>query len=174
MYFLSVQGRYAPDFLLTGELEQKLRQQITTITKQHVLIISSKFRTDLLYQDDTNRLEEVLKIWCHLVGQSFSPSLKMEFFRSDEEELSLNYFFFRLQLIKRIHTWFTPYMQKLEVVLEKEALNPICQKLFARVEDFRKADEKQRQRTDKDTIRRSVHRFVNLKNIASSYKRDFN
>lgn len=174
MYLLSVQGRYAPGFSLSRELEQKLRQQIEAVTQQQVLIISSKFRTDLLYEDDTNRLEEILKIWCELVGQPFTHSLKLKFFRSDEEEISLNYFLYRLQLIKRIPTWFTTYMQKLGEVLEEDARNPLCRKLAERVENFHKADEKQRQRIEKETLLKSVHTFINLKNIATSYKRNFN
>lgn len=174
MYLLSVQGRYAPGFRLSRELEQKLRQQIEAVTQKHVLIISSKFRTDLLYEDNTNRLEEFLKIWCELVGQSFTHSLKLKFFRSDEEEISLNYFFYRLQLIKRIPIWFTTYMQQLGKVLEEEGRNPFCRKLAESVENFRKADEKQRQRIEKETILKSVHKFINLKSMATSYKRNCN
>lgn len=174
MYLLSVQGRYAPGFRLSRELEQKLRQQIEAVTHKHVLIISSKFRTDLLYEDDTNRLEEFLKIWCDLVGQPFTHSLKLNFFRSEEEEISLNYFFYRLQLIKRIPPWFTTYMQKLGEVMERDALNPLCRKLAESLENFRKADEKQRQRIEKETLRKSVHKFVNLKSMATSYKKNCN
>lgn len=174
MYLLSVQGRYAPGFSLSRELEQTLRQKIEAVTQQQVLIISSRFRTDLLYEDDTNRLDEILKIWCDLVGQSFSHTLKLKFFRSDEEEISLTNFLYRLQLIKRIPAWFTAYMKKLAEVLEEEPQNPLCRKLAEGVENFRKADEKQRQRIEKETLLKSVHTFVNLKNIASSYNRNCN
>ena len=174
MFLLSVQGRYAPAFQLTKEAETKLRRQIEAITQRQVLIISSKFRTDLLYEDDTNRLEQFIKVWCEAVGYPYTNSLKLNFFRSDEEVTSLTYFLYRLQLIKRIPRWYNGYMERLNQVLRENSRHPLCQKLSEGMEKFRENAEKKRLKAESEALLQSVHEFVNLKDLTSFNKRNCN
>lgn len=168
MYLLSIQGRYAPAFQLKNSAAGKLKHQIEATTKQPALVISSRFRSDLIYLDNTNSLVESMKVWCHLVGYHYTDALKMKFFRSDEEATSLHYFFLRLQLIKRIPGWYNGYVKEFEKVLLENPQHPLYPKLYGAMESFLQAIEKQRIKGENEVNIKRVSKFINLNNLAGS------
>ena len=174
MYLLSIQGRYAPAFQLNNSAALKLKQLVEGATKKQALVVSSRFRSDLVYEDDTDSLIASLKMWCDLVGYSYTESLKLKFFRSDEEHISLDAFFYRLQLIRSIPRWYELYMEELTKVLEANPFNPHCLKLSGLLEVFCEAVEKQCLKTEKEAIIRQLSCFVNLKKLGTSHNSNCN
>ena len=168
MYLLSIQGRYAPAFQLKENAALKLKQQVEAATNKQALVISSRFRSDLIYQDTTNSLVASLKLWCEIVGYDYSDSLKLKFFRSDEEQVSLNSFLNRLQLIRSVPRWYELYLEELTKVLAENAYHPLCQKLSGPLEKYLLTVEKQNLKTEKEAVIRGVSRFVNLKKLGNS------
>lgn len=174
MYLLSIQGRYAPAFQLKYAAALQLRQQIEAVTNKHTQIISSKFRSDLIYDDDINRLEEFLEIWSDSVGYPYDNSLKLKFFRSAEEAVSISQFFYRLHLLRRFPKWYDGYLENLLNVLDQKTHCPLCQKLSEAMEQFCEAVEVRRLKRNHETLIKSVHEFVKLKHLASLHKRNDN
>ena len=174
MYLLSIQGRYAPAFQLKENAALRLKQQIEAATNKQALVISSRFRSDLIYQDTTNSLVGSLKIWCELVGHDYSDSLKLKFFRSDEEQISLNSFFYRLQLIRSVPRWYELYIEELMKVFAENAFHPLCQKLSGPLEKYLRTVEQQNLKTEKEAVLKGVSRFVNLKKLGNSYNSNCN
>lgn len=174
MHLLSIQGRYAPAFQLKNDVALQLREQIEGLTHQQSHIISSRFRTDLVYEDDENRLEDFLARWCHTLGYPYDSAVKVKFFRSAEEDVSLSQFFFRLQLLRRIPNWYNRYLEKLVPLLAREAQCPLCAKLSDAMEQYCDAVELLRIKQDHNSLLRSVNEFVKLKNLAAYGKRNCN
>lgn len=174
MYLLSIQGRYAPAFQLKNAAALQLRQQIEAVTNRHTQIISSKFRSDLIYEDDENRLEDFLETWCESVGYPFDSSVKLKFFRSAEDAISISQFFYRLHLLKRFPKWYDGYLEKLVNVLVQKTHCPLCQKLSEAMEQFCEAVEVRRLKENHEALIKSVHEFVKLKHLASLHKRNDN
>lgn len=170
MYLLSIQGRYAPAFQLKSDAAAAFRQKIETLTRGDSLIISSKFRSDLVYEDHENRLEEFLESWCRTVGQPYDNKVKLKFFRSGEEAVSISYFFYRLHLLRRFPKWYDGYLEKLVNVLMLRANCPLCTRLTEAMEQFSEAVEIRRLKKDQEALIKSVHEFVTLKHLACIQK----
>lgn len=170
MYLLSIQGRYAPAFQLKCDAALKFRRQIEAVTSKRSQIISSKFRSDLVYEDDVNRLEDFLKLWCESVSYPYESSVKLKFFRSAEEAVSISQFFYRLHLLRRFPKWYNGYLEKLVNILARKDQCPLCHRLSEAMEHFCEAVEFRRLKEEQQTLIKSVHEFVKLKHLASLYR----
>lgn len=168
MNLLSIQGKYAPTFQLQDDMAIELKQNIEAITKKQVLIISSKFRSDLIYNDDQDRIDTFLKSWCNAVGYTYSNSVKQKFFRSTDEAISLSYFLYRLHLLKRIPKWYEDYFKKLMniLTLTVNADHPLCKKLYEAMDILRVAVDQHRLKGEKEILE-NMNNFVDLKNLVS-------
>lgn len=174
MYLLSVQGRYAPAFHLNNAGSQALKQHVETLTNQNTLLISSRFRSDLVYEDHENRLEYFLETWCQLAGYPYDKSVKLKFFRSAEEAVSISQFFYRLHLLKRFPVWYNAYLEKLVNVLIHKEQCSLCYRLAQAMEKFCEAVEMRRLKEDRQVLINSVQEFVKLKHLSSLIKESLN
>jgi hypothetical protein len=102
-----------PGFRLDRADAAELKKQVEAISQEHVLVISSKFRTDLIYYDVDDHVDEILRIWCNICGVSYKDSTKQKFFRSKNELLTLTHYFYRLQLLYRMPQWHKVYYEEL-------------------------------------------------------------
>lgn len=174
MYLLSIQGRYAPAFQLKNDAALQLKKQVEGLTHQQAHIISSRFRTDLVYEDDENRLEDFLERWCKSLGYPYKSDIKLKFFRSAEEDVSLSQFFYRLHLLKRIPNWYNAYLEKLVQLLAREGQCPLCTKLSEAMKLFCDSVELLRIKQGQDSLLKSVNEFVKLKHLAAYGNKNYN
>ena len=73
-------------------------------------MINSTHRTDILYKSAHEKNQSIIRLWCLYKGKKFNKSWLDQFFRAIGPLDSLQHYFFRLLLLKRMPTWYNGYM----------------------------------------------------------------
>ncbi|MEL7148959.1 MAG: hypothetical protein AAFO69_21470 [Bacteroidota bacterium] len=90
------------------------------MTLKSALVISSPYRSDLLYQADEDISQKLLRVWCAYKGIAFQNEFKQRFTHSVGEEETLEYFFVKLTHLSQHKSWYRPYAGQFEEICRKE------------------------------------------------------
>lgn len=121
MHLVSIQGKYAPSMQLKGEELHVCHQLLRSLSDNQYLVINSKFRTDILYSSPNEKNLSIIRLWCMYKGKAFDDIWISRFFQAVDSHKSLEHFFTRLLLLKRMHGWYSGYMDVLASVLQNES-----------------------------------------------------
>lgn len=167
MNLISIQGHLAPAFRLNKADAAELKKQVETISQEHVLVISSKFRTDLFYYDMDDHVEEIIRIWCNICGASYKDSTKLKFFRSKSELLTLTHFFYRLQLLYRMPQWHKAYYEELLSMWIENPKEPVLGIIMKLMILLNESCNEHTLKINEADFKQIVGRFINLRNLTS-------
>ncbi len=117
MNLVSIQGKFAPGMHFKGEELHVCHQLIRSLSDNRYLVISSRYRTDILYDSQLEKNQSIIRLWCLYKGKEFDDSWLQKFFRTTGRKQSLEHYFTRLLLLKRIPTWYDLYMKELATIL---------------------------------------------------------
>ena len=120
MNLVSIQGKYASGYHLTGEKLQIAHQLMKGLSDHNYLIISSKFRSDILYSSLHEKNDTIIKLWCWYMDKDFVNIEYKKFFRAYNDEDCIIHFFNRLVLLKQYTPWFDAYVSTLHSVIETQ------------------------------------------------------
>lgn len=165
MNLLSIQGHFAPAFRLNKADAAELKKQVEIISQEHVLVISSKFRTDLFYYDVDDHVEEIIRIWCDISGVTYNDSTKIKFFRSRNELLTLTHFFYRLQLLFRMPQWHKAYSEELLSMWIENPKEPVLGILMKVMILLNESCNEHTLKLNETEFKQVVGRFINLRNL---------
>ena len=93
-------------------------QLMRSLSDNRYLVISSRYRTDIIYESVLEKNKSIIRLWCFYKGKDFDIIWLKRFFRTVGSENSMEHFFTRLLLLKRIPTWYDLYMNELNQILK--------------------------------------------------------
>lgn len=125
MYFLSVQGAHASSFQFRNKSGHEFRSFVESLVLNHVTVICSKFRTDIIYVAEEDYQEKIMKAWCRVVGKEFSPEIRRKFLRFSDRKETLENYFISLIYLTRMPVWFDQYRQQVNLTIDQEPDHPI-------------------------------------------------
>lgn len=167
MNLLSIQGHFAPAFRLNKADAAELQKKVMTITQDHIVMISSKFRTDLIFYNGGEHMEKITRIWCDIAGVTYKDHIKNRFFRSSTELITLTHFFYRLQLLSRMPQWYKMYYEQLLSAWMENPKDPILDTLIKVMTQLNELFNEHSLKLDENEFRHIMGRFINLRNMAS-------
>ncbi len=125
IYLLSVQGAHARGFQFKQNSGHEFRSFVESLVLNRTILVCSKFRTDLIYYSDTDRQEEILKVWCRTLGKDYSPGIFRKFLKSAGMHEVLENYFVSLIYLARILDWFHDSKKELNLIIDQEPNHPI-------------------------------------------------
>ncbi|MGK7390186.1 MAG: hypothetical protein ACNS60_07535 [Candidatus Cyclobacteriaceae bacterium M2_1C_046] len=173
MNLISIQGHYAPAYYLNKAEAAELKLQVESLTHQHVLVISSKFRTDLIYYGD-DYVVEILKLWCIISGTAFKESTKQKFFYSHSDLSSLTHFFYRLHLLYRMPRWHKEFYEQLLSMWMENPKEPALDTLIKITMLLTELHNEHSLILGQTDCQQIIERFVDLKSLTSPDKNILN
>ncbi len=130
MFSLTVQGTHTNSFLFKSNSGQEFRSFVEGLVLNHVILICSKYRIDLIYNGETNYQEEIMKAWCKVVGKDYSLMTRQKFIRAKGKQETLENYFVSLIYLARIPNWFQEYNEQVKLTFRQEPKHPILQEII--------------------------------------------
>lgn len=118
--YLCIQGKYAPRFYLKNESAQNFRSLIESITLSNALVISSRYKSDLIYSAEEDLTNQLIKAWSAYKGLEFKDSFLDNFISASGDSDTLEYFFIKLAHVSMHRDWYIDFCQHFEEICEKE------------------------------------------------------
>ncbi len=118
MNLVSIQGKFAPGMYFKGDDLHVCHQLMRSLSDNRYLVISSRYRTDILYDSVLEKNQSIIRLWCFYKGKDFNETWLNRFFRTVGSKESTEHFFTRLLYLKRIPTWYDLYMNELNQILK--------------------------------------------------------
>lgn len=113
MNLVSIQGPKALGYSFNNEDIHVCHQLMKGLSDSNYLVVSSKFRTDILYSSLHEKNRTIVKLWCLFKRKEFNDMNFGLFFRSIGTIDSVQNFFIRLLLLSRIPAWHQLYLHSL-------------------------------------------------------------
>ena len=128
--FISIQGKYAPYFCFERPDADHFRSIVESATSGNSLIISSAYRTDILYSSPEEKSDLIIKKWCDYMGYHYDSHVNSKFIRSScQKETFELYYDTLLQMI--LHTnHFNGYKKSFDMVRRQQADHILLQELL--------------------------------------------
>jgi hypothetical protein len=126
LHLIAVIGKSASKLYMDQKYISDFKSLIRTVTSGRVLMVSTKFRSDLFYYSKESKSNEILKLWALYTKADFSNLDQNDYSTSigDEESLS-NYF---LSINKMSSNWFhyRLYKKTFRQVYNHDPDNPVA------------------------------------------------
>ena len=101
LHLITVEGKSARDFYLEQHHTSDFKSLMRTVTSGRVMIVSTRFRSDLFYCAEKPEHDSILTLWALYTNTSISGRYKLDFITSDGDEESLSEYF---QSINKLST----------------------------------------------------------------------
>ncbi len=129
--YLCVQGKYAPRFYLKNESTQNFRSLIESITLSNAVVISSRYKSDLIYHAEEDLSNQLIKAWSVFNGLVYKDSFLNKFISASGENDTLEYFFVKLAHVAMNRDWYIDYCQHFEEVCKKEPEHVLLKQIIS-------------------------------------------
>ncbi|WP_420317363.1 hypothetical protein [Ekhidna sp.] len=123
--YIHIQGKEAPKFSFRNKTAQNFKSLIQSITDGSSLVISSLYRTDVLYHAKEDHSDDIFKLWS-LQEESFDPS-KLQIVEGRDQALEL--FFTSLVSFSSASKWYEAYLEEFGHACSLDRNNPILKDL---------------------------------------------
>lgn len=128
--FLCVQGKYAPRFYLKNKSTQNFRSLIESITLSSAVVISSRYKSDLIYHADKDLSQQLIRAWSIYNGMDYKDSFLNKFISANGESETLEYFFVKLAHAAMHRDWYIDYCHHFEEVCKNEPDHVLLRQLI--------------------------------------------
>ncbi|MDN4163986.1 hypothetical protein QWY31_00655 [Cytophagales bacterium LB-30] len=126
---MSIQGPKARGLYVQPEALYRFKEMVAAIVMDHVLVISTPYRTDILYQADNCQAETLCKAWFVFAGNPSSSSCMDCIHLSEGKEEVLQHYFTSLGYLMSNTYAFGCYRNQFNQLRSAEAENPILQEI---------------------------------------------
>lgn len=123
--YIHIQGKEAPGLSFRNKTAQNFKSLIQSMTDGSSLVISSLYRTDVLYQANKDHREDIFKLWS-LQEDSFDPS-RLQIVDGRDKVLEL--FFTSLVSFSSASKWYEVYLEEFRHACALDRNNPILKDL---------------------------------------------
>ena len=126
IHLITVVGKSAKNFYLERQYISDFKSLMRTVTSGRVMIISTKFRSDLFYNTEKPRNKEILKMWALYANTSLTGLDRKDFTVSDGDEKSLSRYFLSINQLSTnwYHYWL--YRKAFHYMFSNDQQNPVA------------------------------------------------
>ncbi len=124
--YIHIQGREAPRFHFRDQTSRSFKSVIQSLAEGSPLVISSLYRTDIIYKADIDKSEQVLKLW-ELYTKPIEDKTLLTFVEGRERGLEI--FFTSLVALSSVSLWYNSYLEEFRHTCSLDYSNPILQDL---------------------------------------------
>lgn len=124
--YIHIQGKEAPRFHFRDQTSRSFKSVIQSLTEGSPLVISSLYRTDLIYMSSTDKTEEILKLW-QLYTKPMESIKPLSFIEGRDKALET--FFTSLVALSSVSLWYNEYLEEFRHACSLDYSNPILQDL---------------------------------------------
>lgn len=125
MLMVSIQGPLARGFYLDASEQSNFNGILRNVIGYQFLLISSKFRTDILYFSEIDQNKNIIKLLCREVGKEFYPGQVEKFFRTTNKQQTLEQYFLRLMHLSSKSLWYNQYITVAQQTLVDYSQNKV-------------------------------------------------
>ena len=125
MLMVSIQGPQARGFYLDVKAQTNFNGVLRNIIGHQFLLISSKFRTDIIYFSEVDQNKNIIKLLCRAVGKVYYPGQLQNFFRTTQTHFTLEQYFLRLMYLSSKSQWYEEYIHIAQQTLVDYAQNEV-------------------------------------------------
>ena len=177
IHLITAIGDNAKNFYLEEQCISDFKSLMRTITSGRVMIVSTKFRSDLFYSADKPLNDSILKLWALYANTDLSDFVRKNFITSSGDEKSLSKYF---QSINRLSTnWYhyKLYKKAFYYTFINDPQNPVartvvqCDQCVTELPDIKRtpiidSSEKVNSKLTKDTFSIAMH-LINNKTLSN-------
>ncbi|MEJ2003646.1 MAG: hypothetical protein P8X57_01490 [Cyclobacteriaceae bacterium] len=152
MKMVSIQGFGAKNLGIPGERIRSFESALCAIAGTRVFLVSSPYRTDVLYHSPKDYSSEIISLW--LLYANADEEYRSKFFVTSTKKDTLEGFFIRLVYLSTNRYWFNRYIPALRQKLGEKPLSRIARDL-TKCQDFINNE--------------GIHRIFEFNNEGSAY-----
>lgn len=125
LHYIHIQGKDASPFYFRDKTAQHFKSLIQSITEGASLVISSLYRTDVLYHSSMPQTEDIFKLWA-LQEAYFDPE---KLTVVSERDAVLEHYFTSLVSFSSAGKWYESYLSVFREACSMDRNNPILKDL---------------------------------------------
>lgn len=126
MYLITVAGKSAKQFFLRPECMADFESLIRSVTSDRVMVVSTRFRTDIFYRGSKPRHEAILKLWALYAYADPDYICRMDFRLYDGDEDSLASYFEAIDALSANWYYYNLYKKVFSYVYSNDQHNPLA------------------------------------------------
>jgi len=124
--YIHTQGKEAPRFHFRDQTSRSFKSVIQSLTEGSPLVISSLYRTDVIYSGQADKTDEILKLW-EFYTQPIENRKLLTFIEGRDKTLET--FFTSLVALSSVSPWYNGYLEEFQHACSLDYANPILQDL---------------------------------------------
>lgn len=128
---LCIQGKYAPTFFLKNQCAHHFRSLIESVTLSNAIVISSRYKSDVIYSADKNITTDLIKMWTTYQGIPYTDRLPEKFTSTDSGSSFLEYYFIKLAHLSMRNGWYRDYCRQFTEVCSQEPDHSLLKPIIA-------------------------------------------
>lgn len=125
IHLITVSGKSALDYYLPPRYQSDFKALMRTITSGRVLMVSTRFRSDLFYNARDEKNEEILKLWALYVGTDVSFMNRNDLSTSVGAEKSLAIYFHAMNQLSNHWYRYGIYQKAFQDIFSQDQENPV-------------------------------------------------
>ncbi|MEO9802548.1 MAG: hypothetical protein ABJF04_04835 [Reichenbachiella sp.] len=126
IHLLTVVGKSAQTFYLEQQVISDFKSLMRTLTSGRVMIISTKFRSDLFYSAEKSENESILKSWILYANTSMDSLDGTDFITSIGDEESLTRYFQSINALSANRYHYQRYQEAFYSAFSNDDQNPMA------------------------------------------------
>ena len=126
IHLITIVGRSAKDFYLEQGLIPDFKSLLRTVTSGRVMMISTKFRSDLFYGSEVPKTDEVIKLWALYAKTERAGLNKSDMNASSGDEQTLSWYFNSINMLSANWYYYSLYKKAFQNLFNHEPQNPVA------------------------------------------------
>lgn len=123
---ITVAGESAQNFYLKAQHISDFKSLMRTVTSGRVMIVSTKFRSDLFYSADQSKNDSILKLWALYTSSSQASFGGKDFITRNGDETSLSSYFHSINSLATNWHQYMVYKKAFQYAFSNDQENPMA------------------------------------------------
>jgi len=126
IHLITVDGKSGPNFYLQEKCTSDFKSLLSTITSGSVMIVSTRFRSDLFYCAEKPKEYSILKLWALYANTNLSVLDRKDFKSSIGDENSLSRYFMSINILAENRYYYSVYKKAFHHTFSNDHQNPVA------------------------------------------------
>lgn len=131
IHLISIVGKHARDFYLKQACISDFKSLIRTVTSGRIMIISTKFRSDLFYHAEQAENKPILKLWALYANVKPDEFDAEHIVTSVGHEESLTQYFQSINKLSTNWLYYRQYKEVFALIFTNDRQNPVARTIVA-------------------------------------------
>ncbi len=130
IHLITVVGNSAKNFYIEQQRTSNFKSLMRSVTSGRVMIISTKFRSDLFYNAQESRSKAILKLWKLYTNKDRCDIDQNDLFTAKGDEKSLSRYFDSIDKLSANWYLYRLYKKVFSYTFNNDPQNPVAQKIM--------------------------------------------